>query len=127
MTKPEVPDEMLSPLARHLRRLRKGLDLSIRDFAEKCEMSTSTYVHYESPKFKRTEIPSGPREKIVGALLRLNVPKEEVMIFGRLPSEDPAVAKIFGMMVDLMGRVEQLETEQRAEPSRQARKSRQAL
>lgn len=127
MAKPEVPDEMLSPLARYLRQLRKSLDLSIREFAEKCGMSTSTYVHYESPKFKRPEIPSGPREKIVGALLRLNVPKEKLMMFGRLTGEDPAVGQMFGIVAELMGRVEQLEIDRREETPPASRKSRRIL
>lgn len=88
MTKHEVPDEELSPLACALRRMRKDTGLALREFAEAAGLG-SGYAHYESRNFKQKEIKIDPREQIIAALLARGIAKERVAILGPVTGVDP--------------------------------------
>lgn len=88
MPKPECPDEDLAPLAREVRRLRRGTGLSVRDFAAVAGFGRHTsYSYYEGKTFTSRDIRTEPWKKIAIGFLKLGVKPELVAKLGPLPAE----------------------------------------
>lgn len=70
-------------IGRLLRELRAQTKMSVRDFAKAAGFDVhTTYQHYESAKFKKSEIPAEYRHGIGQALFDAGVPLERIRMLG---------------------------------------------